>query len=156
MESITYRKLNKDDVHEIQRLLKELQDYHYENRPDIFLAHIVNIEQVLDFMLNNYTIYGAENSKQSLVGFIAFNIIDVQLDSFTVKAKKLVIHDLIVTREMRNKGIATELMSICKNIAKENNMSLELGVWGFNKRAIRFYRKQGFNYKTIDMECNIL
>ena len=47
-------------------------------------------------------------------------------------------------------GIGTELINFVKDFAKKKDFNLlKLEVWNFNKKAIKFYRKNGFEeYRT--------
>lgn len=158
--NIVYKEIPGSSRKEFVELLEELHEYHYSQRPDIFNQKIDNIDEVVDFMLKNYNIFVAalknEDGSESLVGFIAFDVINKPLDSFTQTRSRIVVHDLIVTQKMRSNGIGKYLLGLVKNYANTNNINLiEIGVWGFNSIAMNFYGKQGFYIKTANLECKL-
>jgi ribosomal protein S18 acetylase RimI-like enzyme len=55
------------------------------------------------------------------------------------------IRRFYVSRTMHGRGVAAELISATGEAARRRGAdALWLGVWGENRRAIRFYEKQGF------------
>lgn len=63
------------------------------------------------------------------------------------------IDDIVVKSTYQNQGIATALFKYVEQMAlKEGIDRIELDVWSFNEKAIRFYQKMGYTPKTIRYE----
>ena len=91
-----------------------------------------NLEDV-KFAILNSDVYIFE-SKNTILGFIGI------VDGY--------IAGIFVKEDMQNKGIGKQLINKCKN--KYNNLTLR--VYERNKKAIKFYIREGF--KTVDTEID--
>lgn len=62
------------------------------------------------------------------------------------------VSELIVTQKIRSKGIGTKLLEHITNYLKDNNCKdILIEVFGYNENAIRFYEKNGYHIRMIDM-----
>lgn len=65
------------------------------------------------------------------------------------------IDEICIKEGFRRRGFGKILFNKIYEMVKSNGAeSLELGVWGFNKSAIEFYKSMGMVEKTIRMEKN--
>ncbi|MBQ1433439.1 MAG: GNAT family N-acetyltransferase, partial [Ruminococcus sp.] len=64
------------------------------------------------------------------------------------------IHDMVVTKAYRSKGVGSRLMSAVKEYAKANGAEfLRTQVFPQNEDGMRFYEKNGFSLKMLTIEC---
>lgn len=62
------------------------------------------------------------------------------------------VSELIVTKKIRSKGIGTKLLEYITNYLKQNNCNdILIEVFGYNENAIKFYEKNGYHTRMIDM-----
>lgn len=149
--NIYYRKAKHKDLDAICELNKQLHDIHYNNLPWYFSKSITGLKEMLEYQLDNYIVYVAENDDGKIVGYISFSSPKNELrTNFTKPQTKVTVHEIFVLEQYRNKGIAHKLMKKCKEYAKELNVKqIELNVFSFNDDAIAFYKSEGFsNLKT--------
>lgn len=60
------------------------------------------------------------------------------------------ITELVVSKNIRSKGIGRELMKVMENYFKENNCEYVLvDVFAYNDNAIKFYEKSGYHSRML-------
>lgn len=64
---------------------------------------------------------------------------------------RLRIHELLVLEEHRNKGIGKMLIEKAKQIARQQNCRAIVLETQTNNSAIEFYKKQGFEFNSLDL-----
>ena len=92
-----------------------------------------------------------ENNK--VVGLIAGIINNEETLEYDFKApKRGRITELIVSKNIRSKGIGTILLEEMTKYLKDNNCKdILIEVFGYNENAIKFYEKNGYHTRLIDM-----
>lgn len=144
------RKACLEDIeNNLLNLYQELEEYHYNNRPDIFKkSNIKELKQELVDKINDIIVIEAEGGIQA---FAIYTTKD------RMSQKVLFIEQVIVDKKSRNKGYFKELINYIKKIAKERECSrIELCCWEFNIKAKEIYEHLGFNkQRTIyELETN--
>ena len=138
-----------DSENNLLNLYQELEEYHYNNRPEIFKkSNIKELKQELVDKINNIIVIEEEGRIQA---FAIYTIKDRMLQ------KVLFIEQVIVDKKSRNKGYLKELINYIKKIAKERECSrIELCCWEFNIKAKEIYKHLGFKkQRTIyELESN--
>ena len=62
------------------------------------------------------------------------------------------ITELIVSKNCRGKGYGKKLLNYMEQYLIDNGCKdILLGVFGYNENAIKFYEKNGYHIRTIDM-----
>lgn len=153
---IEYRKVMDIDRFQITELMQELHTFHvtYNDGTQNFREHIDNVNEVIDFLYKNDTIFVAVTKDGRIIGFIDFSIESNKEGNYELQETIVKIHNLIVHKEFRNTGIGSQLLEICKNYAKDSgNLKLELGAYAFNETAIKFYQKHGFKVCFVHLQC---
>ena len=126
-----------DIENNLLNLYQELEEYHYNNRPEIFKkSNIKELKQELVDKINDIIVIEEEGRIQA---FAIYTTKD------RMSQKVLFIDQLIVDKKSRNKGYLKELINYIKKIAKERECSrIELCCWEFNQNAKEVYEHLGF------------
>lgn len=92
-----------------------------------------------------------ENEK--IVGLIVGLINNDEIERYDFKApKRGRITKLIVDKEYRGKQIGKQLLDAMKEYLKSNKCEkILIAVSGYNESAIKFYEKNGYHIRMIDM-----
>ncbi len=95
-------------------------------------------------------LYKEENKIVGLVVGLINN--DVE-ETYEFKApKRGRISELIVSKNIRSKGIGSKLLHKMEKYLKENGCEkILIGVFAYNDKAINFYEKNGYHTRMIDM-----
>ena len=155
-KKVNIRKANKKDYEAVNNLLTKLHMYHVENCPEHFLPiDIFFTEKEYNKRLEIGYAYYLANVNNQIVGIIGVNI------SNNGEINICHVNSLYVEKEFRNKNIATLLMKKAFEYFKENcNTSkfcdhLNLTVSAFNRTAIEFYKKIGFEFASYKMSIKL-
>lgn len=126
-----------DIENNLLNLYQELEEYHYNNRPEIFKkSNIKELKQKLVDKINDIIVI---EEKGRIQAFATYTTKD------RMSQKVLFIEQVIVDKKSRNKGCLKELINYIKKIAKERECSrIELCCWEFNQNAKEVYEHLGF------------
>lgn len=137
------RDMESKDYPEIDRLMKELHELHVKGRPDLYteLEHSYSREEFEKIVSDPEIIAILAEEKSVVIGLC---IGTLRKKSGMVEMKTMYIEDLIVDRNFRGKGIASQLYEEMEERGRNTGAKrLDLMVWEFNSDAKRFYEKQG-------------
>lgn len=143
---------------EIDKILIEIHNYHYEKFP----SHFKKINSFLSFekfqtILNEKSIeiiIGEEDNK--IIGICLIKIIKIEETELVHSRKSILIENLGVVEEYRNREVATKLLDEVDKIAKQKNINhIQLQVWGFNERAIKLYKKNKYKNRTLVLQKKV-
>lgn len=137
------RDMESKDYPEIDRLMKELHELHVKGRPDLYteLEHPYSREEFEKIVSDPEIISILAEEKSVVIGLC---IGTLRKKSGMVEMKTMYIEDLIVDRNFRGKGIASQLYEEMEERGRNTGAKrLDLMVWEFNNDAKRFYEKQG-------------
>lgn len=142
------RKLNITDLENLQKLSiktfrETFEEVNTEEDMQKYLAENLSLEKLKSEIENpNSEFYFAENENEVL-GYLKINFGDAQTENQGNEA--LEIERIYVLKEFFPLKIGQILFEKSLEIAQEKSMKfIWLGVWEENKRAIRFYEKNGF------------
>lgn len=148
------RKIVEKDYEELKKLVYQVHELHFRNRPDIYndvnplpleyFNEILNDKAALNYVY-------VENNK--ICGLLmAIKKCDRAIP--ILKQRTIYyIEDIVVDKECRRKGIGKKLYNYLKEQAsKENIDAIELNVWSFNESAIKFYESLGMSVKNLKLE----
>ncbi|MBQ8761908.1 MAG: GNAT family N-acetyltransferase [Clostridia bacterium] len=62
------------------------------------------------------------------------------------------LNSIFVIEEYRGKGVATKLLQLAEEFAKQNNSKIELSVWLGNDEAFNLYKKLGYKIQRYILE----
>ena len=137
------RDMESKDYPEIDRLMKELHELHVKGRPDLYteLEHPYSREEFEKIVSDPEIIAILAEEKSVVIGLC---IGTLRKKSGMGEMKTMYIEDLIVDRNFRGKGIASQLYEEMEERGRNTGAKrLDLMVWEFNSDAKRFYEKQG-------------
>lgn len=158
LNDIIVRPLTMADFAAVNVLFKQIDEQHYHALPGVF-KRVGNpprphehIEQLI-----------ADENRLCVVAVIDGEVVGSMLcrladtESFVHQAMPYVhISEIVVAESHFGRGVAQALMTTAKQWAHEKNASkLDLNVYAFNQRAIRFYEKEGFYVHKLTMRCDL-
>ena len=113
----------------------------YKKEPNKSLS----IEYIKDRLANKESTIFFVEENNNCMGIVQLY---VTFDSLEL-AKKVILYDLFIKSEFRNKGIGTMLMNASKNFAEKNNISgIELSTAISNGTAQHLYESLGYERDT--------
>jgi diamine N-acetyltransferase len=146
------------DYEKLKPLHKEVHDLHVSGRPDKYSP----TEDTLDksyfnelLTLPDARIYIIEDDDK-IAAFTILKKIWPPKRNTKVQVPVVLMEDLGVAASYRRKGLARKLFDQAVEFTKEcNAVSLELGVWEFNRSAIEFYESMGMIAQARKMEMKV-
>ncbi|MCX7785870.1 MAG: GNAT family N-acetyltransferase [candidate division WOR-3 bacterium] len=148
-QSVNIREATEKDVKQICKIARQVLNIVTQHRPE-FLGRLVELQKIDRFYLNalkekNSAVLVAEKQNK-IIGY-AYITIERKPDDL-IAIPYLSINELVVDEKYRGQGIGTSLMKRIFQWAKRKKLKvLQLAVWEFNQKTIKFYQKFGF--KTI-------
>lgn len=152
---ITTRSANKNDLEVIQVLNQEVFIDNQQYDPDLKMDWTKSPKGINYFtnLLNNpeFCCLIAEDAGKP-VGYIAATPRKVSY----LKGKYFEIDNMGVSPEYRSKGIGSLLIDKCLEWAKIKGYNkLHVNAYFTNKKALNFYKKNGFSEIDISLQINI-
>ena len=148
-KSITIRTAAKTDCRQMMDLIHELAVY--EKAPQ---AVTVNYDHFVDSGFGNKPVWWAivAELEGTIVGFALYYI-----RYSTWKGQRMYLEDLLVTNEMRGKGIGGQLFDRLVSEAEAKGFSgMTWQVLNWNEPAINFYKKfEGIKFDSEWVNCSI-
>ena len=154
MEIVEYSEKYLEDVTDLLGELEEsiisidkdeLDQLHPEYREKMA---ILDLEEVREW--NGKCYLAIENDKAVglimgiIPGYEEFDYLDYKCP------KRGEITELVVSKNIRSKGIGRELMKVMEDYFKENNCEYVLvDVFAYNEKAINFYEKSGYHSRML-------
>lgn len=141
----------KDLLLELQQYLSDIDKEKYnivgENYREIYFEK--TMEEVKKN--NGKILLFKENEK--IVGLIVGIVNNDEVIRFDFKApKRGRITELVVTKEYRDKHIGKKLLESMKGYLKSIGCEkIMIAVFGYNEDAIKFYEKNGYHMRMMDM-----
>ena len=142
------RKLNITDLENLQKISittfrETFEEVNTEEDMQKYLDENLSLEKLKSELENpNSEFYFAENDNQ-ILGYLKLNFGNAQTEN--QGNETLEIERIYVLKEFFPLKIGQVLFEKSLEIAKEKKLKfIWLGVWEENKRAIRFYEKNGF------------
>lgn len=146
------RQLDRDQV---ETIAKQVHSLHVTWRPDIYEMpnELFTIER-FERVIANRQLYVAKEL-ETVLGYVLVKIRDYDWPG-VVRRKVMLIDELAVRTEYRNRGIGTVIMDDVKVLARAFGCTdLQLGVYPQNDAAVAFYQKNGLMIRSIDMQMKL-
>lgn len=156
MTDLLIRKACKEDIAEIQNLLRQVLMVHHVARPDIFKSGTQKYtEEELLEIINDDTkpVFVCVEDNSKVLGH-AFCIMQQHLnDNILTDIKTLYIDDICVDENCRGKHVGKKMYDYVLNYAKEQGCyNVTLNVWAANEGAMKFYEACGLVPQKVGME----
>ncbi len=108
-----------------------------------YLENDLSLERLSEELRNPNSEFYFASLENEVIGFLKINCEFAQTEQKT--ANSIEIERIYVLKEFLGKNIGQLLLEYAFQIGREKgNENVWLGVWEENKRAIRFYQKNGF------------
>ena len=152
---IDYSELYKEDV---KNLLLELQEHIHSVDPEGYNIVGVNYREMsfLDTMedvkkYNGKIMLYVENDE--VLGMVIGLINNDIEETYNFRApKRGRISELVVKKDVRSKGIGSMLLKSMENYLHSVGCeSILIGVFAYNNEAVKFYEKNGYHNRMLDM-----
>lgn len=146
---IEIRKAKEENFEAFKKLNLEVQKIHYDIDKSIFKSPDDIEFDLAEFNKNinsqEYEILLACNENNSVIGYILIEFVHLNESLLKHERKFVLIHQLVVSSDFRNKGIGKKLVSEVINQSKDLGFSrFEIDVWSDNNSAKMMYQKFGF------------
>ena len=152
---IDYSELSKEDV---KNLLLELQEHIHSVDPEGYNIVGVNYREMsfLDTMedvkkYNGKIMLYVENDE--VLGMVIGLINNDTEETYNFRApKRGRISELVVKKDVRSKGIGSMLLKSMEDYLHSVGCeSILIGVFAYNNEAVKFYEKNGYHNRMLDM-----
>jgi diamine N-acetyltransferase len=146
--SISVRKATTNDYNKVCELFDEIDAIHRDNLPHIFQkpGGSVREQEYYSGLIadENIGLFVAE-ADGILVGFVHAMVRDTPAFPIFVPRRYAIVDGIVVKSEFQNRGTGRILMDKMQEWAiTKGAVSIELNVYEFNKTAISFYERLGY------------
>ena len=148
------RKVQKEDIKRIIKLLHQVNMVHHVLRPDLFKPYTTKYnEQELASLLNDENKPIFVYVDETVLGYAFCQVSEIKDHHLLEDIKTLYIDDICVDEKARGKHIGKALYEHVLDYAKSigcNNITLN--VWEGNDPAWHFYKDMGMQVQKTTME----
>lgn len=153
-EKINIRKALKSDFDQIHELVKQIHMIHLKERSDLYKnVDPLEFQEYEKELIDPNNIYIVAEIKEKIVGICFASIMESDGSKVMKKRKFIYIKNICVDEKYRRNKIGENLYKYIFYLGKKRKLDgIELTVWGFNEKAIKFYEKNGMKVKNIKYE----
>ena len=152
------RKVQKEDIKRIIKLLHQVNMVHHVLRPDLFKPYTTKYnEQELVSLLNDVNKPIFVYVDETVLGYAFCQVSEIKDHHLLEDIKTLYIDDICVDEKARGKHIGKALYEHVLDYAKSigcNNITLN--VWDGNDPAWHFYKDMGMQVQKTTMEVVLI
>ena len=143
------------DREQVECIAKEVHALHVSWRPDIYeMPDELYSAERFTRVIAEKQLYVAKDREQVL-GYVLLKMRSYDWPG-VVRRKVMIVDELAVREEVRNKGIGSAIMDDVKVLARAFGCTdLQLGVYPQNDAAVAFYQKNGLMIRSIDMQMKL-
>jgi len=149
---------NKDDVELVNIIRKDVNNLHVVAEPNNFKDGFNREmqEYLCDFVNNDNKKFLVYECDGKICGYVMFEFVNRSGNLYMKPRSMLHIGELGVLPEYRSRGIGGQLIEEIKKIAKEKGLKqINLNLWTFNDKALKFYEKLGFEVYMSNLRLDI-
>lgn len=154
MASVRIRQATLDDFGAIDALVQPVHDDHVAAHPEQFrlTASAFPIERLTDLLAVGSSCLLVAEVGGDIVGFLAATVREAPPFPAFVQRQTVYVEMVAVSESIRGRGIGSYMMQRTIDWARSQGIGeLELNVFDFNDRAIRFYERLGMKSKSRRM-----
>ena len=139
----------------VNEIARQVHALHVEWRPDLYcMVEELYPQERFDEVVARRQLYVAK-IEGNVVGYALLITRDVNVNGLK-PCRIMAINEFAVHEAATGHGIGTEMMADIRALAKAFRCSnLKLSVYPQNDGAIRFYERNGFMIRSIDMQANV-
>ena len=144
-----------NDYKNIDKILNYIHNTHYSKKPNHFkkTTSIISEETYKELIKSENNKIFLLEVENKVVGICNVNIIDLEETNLIEGRTILQIGNIGVLPDYQGYGYGKMLIEFIKKYKFHKKIdTLQLIVWDFNEKAIKFYKKMGFINRTITME----
>ena len=143
------------DREQVEQIARQVHEMHVTWRPDIYeMPEELYTSERFARVIAERQLYVAKE-QNVVLGYVLLKMRSYDWPG-VVKRKVMLVDELGVREECRNKGIGTAIMDDVKVLAKAFGCTdLQLGVYPQNDAAVSFYQKNGLMIRSIDMQMKL-
>ena len=148
LDSVFIQKITLKEVEALQAISRltfyeTFAEVNTEENMSCYLENDLSLERLSEELSNPNSEFYFASLQNEAIGYLKINCDSAQTEQKT--ANSIEIERIYVLKEFLGKNIGQLLLEHAFQIArKKGNENVWLGVWKENKRAIRFYQKNGF------------
>ncbi|CAM3887840.1 GNAT family N-acetyltransferase [Flavobacterium cucumis] len=148
MLNISIIKAELQDIEKLQKIgrktfFETFSESNSEENMQKYLEESFSVERLITELSNKNSVFYFAIFDQEVIGYLKLNYGDSQTELKDNKA--LEIERIYVSKEFHGKIVGQLLFDKAIDVAKQKKVDyVWLGVWEENLRAIRFYKKNGF------------
>lgn len=148
MEEITIKKVTSDDLELLQQIGRQTfsETFAASNTAENILKYLeegFSPAKLTGELQNRHSAFYFALADHAVIGYLKLNTADAQTEIKDHKA--LEIERIYVLQAFQGRKVGQLLYDKALQVAKDKGAEyLWLGVWEENRRAIRFYKKNGF------------
>ncbi|MDX1358061.1 MAG: GNAT family N-acetyltransferase [Clostridia bacterium] len=146
------------DFEEMLEIVKEIQTQHYGARPDVFkdVAEPLQREEFEKLLNDEDSRVFVKEADGGIAAYCILKVNEFKGGHIMKPAIYLHINDFAVKEAYWRKGIGRELFNHAKAFAVDSGVeSIQLMVWEFNRRALKFYEALGLDTMFRRMELKL-
>lgn len=152
------RLAREDELEEVNRLRKQVNDVHVKGKPDVFVEGFSDElrDLVYEIMRDPEKELIVDEREGELVGFAVLHHVVRPENPFMKVRDFLDVDEFCVDEGHRRQGVGAEMIAYIKEFAAAAGFKkIELNVWEFNSSAVEFYEALGFTTYRRYMEMFI-
>ena len=148
IDSVFIQKITINEVEALQAISRltfyeTFASVNTEENMSRYLENDLSLERLSEEVKNSNSEFYFAFCENEVIGYLKINFESAQTEQKT--ANSIEIERIYVLKEFLGKNIGQLLLEHAFQIGREKgNENVWLGVWEENKRAIRFYQKNGF------------
>ena len=153
MDKLVIDFMKKDEIKKVAELSYMVGKLHDENLPKYFnqTSQEEHLRIIEEMQRDKNCHILVARIKDKVVGFACFGIINNEQKGYKVK-RVGVIYNLGVDEEFRRIGVGKELVyKAMEKFREEKCEAVDLNVFWFNKEALEFYKKMGFEVLDVNL-----
>ena len=144
-----------NDIEQVNTIRREVNDLHVKHRPDLFKPGFPSkIRDYVNCYLNSDNKFLIVCEQNNLICSYAMVDLIVKPETpYMFERKHLEINEIGTLKTENGKGYGKQIIQRVKELANELNIHrIELNMWYFNKDALKFYEKNGFDTYRLYLE----
>ena len=146
-----------EDLEEVNKIRKEVNDLHVEGEPTIFKGFTKDIADYINEFINtdNKKLLVCEDNG-IICGYAMLEFCIKPESIYRYELKFIDVQELGVLKGCQSKGYGKMLINKIIELAKEKGYpKIELNMWAFNENALKFYKKIGFKTYRRYMKMDV-
>ena len=146
------------DIERINIIRKEVHGIHAEGESGIFKPEFSRelSDYIHEYIDSDHKWVYVYEEDGTILGYMMVDMVLKVESPMRYEGRYLEVCELGVAGDNKSKGIGTKLVDKVKELAIEQGVdSVELNMWEFNDRALKFYEKCGFETYRRHMRVKV-